>query len=187
MLSIGLIWLSIAMLSSCNLFKKADYSDQTPIEVVSDDEMMTEANAEEFMEEDEVKPTDKPDIFLTYERSYCFGMCPVFKSEIMHDGTVNYEGINFVDNMGNHSAVISTSDLDLIKVKLEEINYFDLDSIYNNLNVMDMPSVTTSVYWDGNAQKVFDRFEAPKELRTLYSLLDEIYGRLEWNAIISNE
>jgi len=172
------------MLASCSLFKKADnYSDQTPIEVIPDEEMLTDGEISEEESLEDSTPNEDAEIkpFLTYSRSYCFGMCPVFNSKIFIDGTVEYEGINFVDNMGKFTGKLSQINLDSLKSKLLEISYFQLDSIYDNPNVMDIPSVITSANLDGKNQKVFDRWKAPKPLKTLYKMLDDIYTHIEWS------
>ncbi len=184
---IGLIWLSIAMLSSCQIFKKTDSTEETSLEEISKEEMTTEVILDEVSEEIiEEKPEEHP-ILVTYERTYCFGMCPVFKSEVLKDGTVLYEGINFVDNMGKHTAVAPESDLDSIKSMLKSVNYFELDSTYDNPAVMDIPAVLSSADLNGESHSVYDRWKAPKELKELYKLLDEIYARLEWQAVTKNE
>lgn len=182
-----MIFIGIATLNGCSLFKNSeDYSDQTPIEVVPDAEMITDEGVE-LNEIEEVSEEAESEFLISYERGYCFGMCPVFKSEIKSDGSATYEGINFVDNMGLHRGSLTKENCDKIIEKLKEINYFQLDSAYDNPAVMDIPSVTTSAALNGETHTVFDRWQAPKEIKSLYQLLDSIYLTVEWTPTLNNE
>ena len=72
-------------------------------------------------------------------------MCPVFKSSISQEGLVSYEGINFVDKMGKYEAMLTAAQIDSIIQRIHDVNYFALDSIYDNEYVMDLPSIISSV------------------------------------------
>ena len=125
-----------------------------------------------------VSVSDEP--LITYRRTYCFGMCPVFKSSISQDGVISYEGVNFVDNMDHYEATLSAAQKDSIIQRIYEVNYFELDSSYDNDYLMDVPSIITSVNFEGKSREILDRYEGPKELKKLYKELDDIFATLEW-------
>src|SRR3989304_2779393 len=65
-------------------------------------------------------------LFLKMQRTPCYGKCPNYVVEIFNNGKVSYLGKMFVDYIGQHEATISKSDIDLIKAKINEINFFEL-------------------------------------------------------------
>ena len=170
---------------ACGLKNASETSDEI-VEGVKIDTSLTLENLELIDSVNQlVSVTSEP--LITYSRSYCFGMCPVFNSSISQDGKVSYEGINFVDKMGKHEALISASQKDSIIQKVLDINYFELDSAYDNEFIMDIPSVKTSVNMEGNSHNVLDRYQSPKELKKLYKVLDDIFATLEWEPAINME
>jgi Domain of unknown function (DUF6438) len=53
---------------------------------------------------------------ITLERTTCFGTCPSYKLSILRDGTVNYEGREYVRVKGTaHSKIDSTAVNALIR------------------------------------------------------------------------
>lgn len=178
---------TVTLAHSCKLSKLDQASESSTIEVEIAEELSAELDTivldtiqTEKFELDETT-------FLTYERTYCFGMCPVFKSTISSSGNVTYEGINFVDNIGMSSATLTADQLDSIKHEIESIQYFSLDSVYNNEMISDLPSVITSAQLEGQYNKILDRWKSPKELRDFYKLIDFIYAQLEWEPINQTE
>ncbi len=171
--------LSIAAIYSCNQSKSVSTSEPPEVIVEIADELE--------MNEDSIQLVDtivqeiiEEKSFLTYTRTYCFGMCPVFKSSVTSDGMVTYEGINFVDNMGLNIATLTEAQTQQIKAKVLEINYFQMDTIYDNHMISDLPSVITSVHLDKKFNKVQARYNAPAELKQLYQVIDDIYAKLDW-------
>ena len=49
---------------------------------------------------------------IQLERTMCFGECPVYKVEILSDGTVHYDGDMFVEKTGKHSWQIDASTIE---------------------------------------------------------------------------
>jgi len=180
------LFFCVAIIYSCQSTKGKESTtvDEVEVSLEIDEELQTgnETIDTLIIEEDLIN-----EVFLTYSRGYCFGMCPVFNSTILTDGTVHYEGINFVDVMGKNMSQINTADLKLIKDKLKEINYFELDSIYDNEMVTDLPSVKTSATLADRSNSVMDRYKAPKELNQLYNLLDNLFSQLEWTPVSETE
>ncbi len=124
----------------------------------------------------EAAPTSGP--YVYYERTHCFGTCPVFVFTMNYDGTCFYEGRNFVDRIGNYSAQASDALAGRIYETAQRLNYFELDSLYDEPMVMDLPSVITRI--DG--KEVVMRINGP-DLRALYTLLDDAIEELEWEPV----
>ena len=177
----------VAMAYSCQSLKSTESADNAmEVSLEIDEGLQTEITIPDtLLVELEEEPA--PTVFLTYDRGYCFGMCPVFKSTILTDGSVRYEGINFVDVMGNNSSLMSTTELNLIKDKLIQINYFELEPSYDNELISDLPSVNTSASLADKSHQILDRYKAPKELKELYMVIDSVFATLEWSPALEKE
>ena len=58
------------------------------------------------------------DVIITLERTACFGTCPVYTLTMNGDGTVIYEGKDFVKTKGRVEATISQDQIEqLISLK----------------------------------------------------------------------
>ena len=89
--------------------------------------------------------------------------------------------------MGKYEAMLTAAQKDSIIQRIHDVNYFSLDSIYDNEYVMDLPSVISSVNLERKSHKVLDRYESPRELNKLYKELDDTFATLEWKPAIETE
>lgn len=127
------------------------------------------------------KPKELVDsIFLTYQRTPCFGMCPVFNLTILKSGQAIYEGKNFTDRIGFYQSKIDETALQRIMFVADSIGYFSLEENYDNDKVTDLPTTTTSLLKNGSLRKVANRYKAPKSLQVLYKELDAMIESVEW-------
>ena len=53
-------------------------------------------------------------VAITLERTACFGTCPVYQVSIFEDGTVMYNGENFVDVTGEQTSSIDPETVELM-------------------------------------------------------------------------
>ena len=72
----------------------------------------------------------KEHLFLTMERTPCFGRCPNFKISIMNTGKVIYNGIQFTKKDGEYTKILSSRQLSQLQKKMRSIK----DSIEIELN-----------------------------------------------------
>ncbi len=118
-------------------------------------------------------PTDP---WLYYERTACFGTCPVYKFTLNHDGSCTYEGINFVDRIGHYRGMVTDSTaFSRIRSAAEALDYFNLEDSYDDSLVMDLPSTYTAI--DGKG--VLKRMGGPN-LRPLYEVIDAAIEEVNW-------
>ena len=61
---------------------------------------------------------------ITLERGACFGTCPIYQVTIASDGTVSFEGHNFVKTKGAATAQIKPEDFNKLVNEFEKLNYF---------------------------------------------------------------
>ena len=115
----------------------------------------------------------KERMFLTMERTPCFGKCPSYKIIIFNTGNVSYEGFSFATKEGKHTKKITQEQLSEIQLKMEEIKFFELNDRYDS-RVTDIPSTRLYVEYKGQKKKLLDRVGAPKELKEFEKLIDSI-------------
>jgi hypothetical protein len=120
----------------------------------------------------ETKPI-KESLFLTMERTPCFGRCPNYKITIMNSGKVLYHGIKFTRKEGPYTKMLTAKQLSQIQTRIDEINLFELNDKYDS-NITDIPAVALFVVYKGNKKKIFDRYGGPKELKEFEKLIDSI-------------
>ncbi len=92
---------------------------------------------------------------ITLERTGCYGTCPDYRLVIRGDGTVTYEGHDFVALMGTHHAKVPRSVVERIVSSFRRANYFSLYEFYH-ADVTDNPAYVTSISFDGRLKRVRD-------------------------------
>jgi len=124
-------------------------------------------------------PVSPSTVVITIERTACYGACPVYSLEITGDGTVTYQGRQFVRVTGKQTAKISPEDVRQLVAEFERIRYFDLQNIYA-AHITDLPSTTTSIRIGERFKKVIDHYGGPDELKNLEDRVDEVAGSDRW-------
>ncbi|HLG37531.1 MAG TPA: DUF6438 domain-containing protein [Nitrososphaera sp.] len=116
---------------------------------------------------------------ITLDRTACFGSCPDYSLTIYGNGTVIYEGRNFVAVTGKQSATIPEQDVRNLVGYFYDINYFSLRDEYT-AQVTDLPTTTTSIRIDGRFKQVINYYGAPEELALLEARIDEVAKSERW-------
>jgi D-alanyl-D-alanine carboxypeptidase len=123
------------------------------------------------------------DLVITLERTPCHGFCPVYKLTIDGDGTVVYEGIDFVSTKNREETTISREKIEQLIEEFESIDYFSLNDKYTELTITDAPSAITSITLGGKTKTIehyHGDFSAPEELTELEDKIDEIVNSEQW-------
>ncbi|MFC2032125.1 DUF6438 domain-containing protein [Chloroflexota bacterium] len=123
------------------------------------------------------------DMVITLERTPCYGFCPVYKLTIGGDGTVVYEGKDFVSIRNREETTISQGEIDQLVKEFKRIDYFSLNDEYTERTITDAPSVITSITLDGKTKTIehyHGDFSAPEELTELEDKIDEIVNSEKW-------
>jgi hypothetical protein len=118
--------------------------------------------------------------WVYYERTACFGTCPVFRFNLNHDGSCTYVGVNFVDRIGSSRGNVSEAEMQRIKAAIDEVNYGSLDEVYDNPMIMDLPAIITEV----SGQRVVNRVGGPN-LSSMYAALDALIESVRWTPVRS--
>lgn len=135
----------------------------------------------------EIKSLADTTLVLSYERTACFGTCPVDKIEIRANGRATYYGKVFVDYLGVYEAQISKSKLDSIFNLAESINFFDSKDAYKpEYPISDLPSTFIMLHKPGKKHKVIDLSSAPQEFKIVYNAINGIIKDTPWVVAESN-
>jgi hypothetical protein len=98
---------------------------------------------------------------------------------IYGNGTVIYEGRNFVAVTGKRTGSIAPEDVRELVKNFYDIDYFSLRDEYVD-QVTDLPTTTTSIRIDGRFKEIVDYYGAPEALRQLEYRIDEIANSDIW-------
>lgn len=122
---------------------------------------------------------DIESVLITMERTVCFGTCPAYSLEIYGNGTVVYEGYDFVAVEGRQTAQIPQESLRSLVGEFYRAGYFSLQDRYEQ-PVTDLPSTTTSITVDGKTKSVYRYGFGPEKLVLLEDMIDETAGTERW-------
>lgn len=104
----------------------------------------------------------------------CFGKCPVFELTIQQDGLMIYTGQYFTEKEGKYSKQIEDKDYHAVLQLIQEADFFALEDVYDNKQIMDLPSIIFRVSNEQNSKQIENRFGGPAILDKLGSKLKEI-------------
>ena len=124
------------------------------------------------------------DVTITLERTACFGTCPVYKLTITGNGTVVYEGRDFVEVKGEQTSNISPAQVQDLVAAFEQADFLTLTD-YTEQKVTDLPYVITSITIGGQTKTVNHYYgddSAPQQLTDLESKIDEIVNSKQWTG-----
>jgi acetamidase/formamidase len=128
---------------------------------------------------------------ITMARGACFGTCPIYKITIASDGTVTFDGANFVKTRGTAAGTITRDDFNKLVTEFENLKFFSLDDEYvpgsKNCGpaATDLPYVTTSIQLNGKTKSV-SHYQGCLNSTVVHSLfdldrkIDQIAGTEKW-------
>jgi hypothetical protein len=122
-------------------------------------------------------------VMLSLERTACYGRCPIYKVTVLRDGTVRWEGVEFVKVTGKATAKLPAATLAALADAFKRADYFALADDYTHRDMTDHPSAVLS-YADGGKKKAIRHYHgdhsAPAQLSELESRVDELVGTAKW-------
>jgi len=129
------------------------------------------------------KVKDWKTVKIALARTGCLGTCPSYKIEVRGDGSVLYEGAEYVAFTGVHRGLIPQSNvIELVKL-FEKADYYSLRDEYIS-GVTDNPTQTTSISIDGQQKQVVDYVGLsagmPLAVEQLELAIDRLSGSERW-------
>ena len=127
------------------------------------------------------KPAEPKDsLVISFEKTPCFGRCPVYKIKVYASGFATYEGLNFAEKMGLYSTQLTQKQIENIYHSALEIGYFEMDSDYNNPNVTDLPSTISRIHYNGRDKRIRARMGVPEKLQIFHENLAVTLLEKDW-------
>lgn len=107
---------------------------------------------------------------IILETTPCRGYCPAYKLDFLANGTVQYEGIRFVEKIGTSSFQLTNTELILLRKKMETANLWQYPESFP-VTIADGPGASITVY-NGKAEKTIrGSVERPKPIRDMQDFL----------------
>jgi membrane dipeptidase len=128
------------------------------------------------------KQTDATPTEITLERTPCFGVCPDYKVTIRGDGTVAYEGRQFVRVTGTRTWKIDPAAVAALAAEMQQAGYFDLQDSYE-AHVTDNPTTWTSLTVGGRTKRIKDYVAGPAALKEIEAKIDLVSGVKEYVSV----
>ena len=113
-------------------------------------------------------------ILFSFEKTACFGFCPVYKFTLYANGVACYLGKNYVKKEGTLYGLFNENDWNVIKMKVDSIQYFKLASVYpieTNQSIPDLAKTISYFKLNGKEKKIENSYSAPIELRNFEEYL----------------
>jgi hypothetical protein len=129
------------------------------------------------LDETEIRALPGAEPKITLERNGCTLECPEYRVVVSGDGTVEYEGFNYVKKVGRHTWKIPPARVADLAAKLENAGYFSWDNRCCGY-VPDGPCEYTSLTASGKTNRVLccPPPSGPPDLVTLGDTLESVTG-----------
>ncbi len=115
--------------------------------------------------------------FVRFERTACFGTCPVYEVIIRGDGSLVYVGKEFAQPKGTYKAQLSPEDLRSLHERIAISGFFEMENEYDG-PISDLPSAITEVFInDKRKKKILNRWEGPEDLTRLETYIDQLWQK----------
>lgn len=102
--------------------------------------------------------------------------------ELFKSGKITFEGIKNVDKIGKFSKKITGRSVKKIITQFEKANFDNFSNDYTGF-ISDLPTTYISFNHNGKTKTIRDYFEAPKELKELELILENIANSTGWTKI----
>lgn len=116
---------------------------------------------------------------IEFERTPCYGTCPIFKLTIDHKGNAVFEGERFTDKLGRWTYKLNKSERKDIFNAFKAVNWDKLNANYPTA-VSDLPSVIFHFTHKKTDKEVVVTGAHPAELDLLATKMDNLVANGLW-------
>lgn len=170
---------AIALFGACNQ-KNANQTQDKPEEPVTDKPVVEEPATE--------KPAEEVYQLIGFQKTACFGKCPVYEVKFYSNNTATWHGRMNVEREGWHEAKLEGKVIGDIQKKADALGYWDFYERYPMENkVVDLPSTITYVRVGDMIKTVNNTHEAPKELEEFENYVSEVIEGLDWRPATNRD
>jgi hypothetical protein len=120
------------------------------------------------------------DLAFTFERTACFGTCPVYILSVNISGEATLKAKSNMDLKGTYKCEDCDEQL-MAKVveTADEINFWSFKNKYDP-GVTDLPSTITTIHVRDTVKRVENIMDGPESLIELEKLIDDLYLKRKW-------
>lgn len=116
---------------------------------------------------------------LRFERTACYGPCPVDVLTVRNDGRLHYEGREHAPRQGRYTGQLTPAEQAALVRAFEEARFFDFAPAYKS-QATDLPTYYLTFSQAGRTHKVMDYDGAPAALKALEDKLEALIDAPRW-------
>ena len=176
-----LIVISVGAVSCKSRKKQAEEKNTTSTTIVEEKAPNIREEAPQSVTEEENQ--SNPNLLISLSKSACFGECPAFMVKFYANGTVVYEGIKSVENIGMFKGKIDPDEITKVLQLSNNAGFFLLKNSYDNENVTDLPAATTYMNYKGKKKQVLCRFDCDKKALMVNKLIEELLLKVKLKQV----
>lgn len=122
-------------------------------------------------------------IEVSFERTGCMGWCPIDKVTFRLNGSHSYNGIKYVDRIGNYQADLQELKISALVRVLERLNYRNLKDNY--VNAADAQVVILNVVRQGSSKtiKAVSSSDMPVEMQIIQIFIECVTPKIAWKKL----
>lgn len=123
-------------------------------------------------------PVPSP-VLVRFERTACYGPCPVDVLTVFADGRLRYEGRENAPRQGQFGGRLSAAEQAALVRAFEEAKFFEFATSYKS-RATDLPTYYLTFSQAGRTHKVADYDGAPAALNALEDKLQALIDAPRW-------
>ena len=120
---------------------------------------------------------------VSFEQKGCLGTCPIDKVIFRRNGPHSYNGIKYVDRIGNFQADLQELKIGALVRVLERVNYSNLKDNY--VMGADMQIVVLNVTRPGSSKTVIapGSEDMPVEMVIIKAFIENVVPKIRWKKV----
>ncbi|MBU9713581.1 DUF6438 domain-containing protein [Evansella tamaricis] len=95
---------------------------------------------------------------ITFERTACYGSCPIYKVEVFSDGEVKWNGFEYVSKLGIHEWKLTAKKMEKLNGLIEEFDFRNYEYKTSDIYATDHPSCLISIEFEDGYVKHIDHY-----------------------------
>lgn len=111
--------------------------------------------------------------YLELRKDPCFGLCPVYTFKVDGSGQAHFHGLRNVDKLGHWKRQLTQEEVEALFNAFLKADFWSFSNEYTG-EVADLPTTWITFSHNGNTKQIKDYYGAPKKLKELEALVEEI-------------
>jgi Domain of unknown function (DUF6438) len=127
-------------------------------------------------------PATADSLFLSLERTPCFGTCKAYRIEVYRSGYATYNGRSNMEKLGMYTTHVGADMMEALAAQAEAVTFFTMQDKYD-AEVTDLPSTFLRIVANGKDKKVMGRVGQPNGFKNLVAFAEEQLLPLAWTPV----